>query len=76
LILRYQIRTDKWIDKVKCHTYILHGTKDLLIPIRHSEKLRSINPKMITLIRIHGGGHNNLPSFPDYHNFLRDILKY
>lgn len=22
------------------------------------------------------GGHNNLPSFDEYHNFIRDILKY
>lgn len=76
LILRYHIRTDSWIGKVKCHTYILHGTSDWLIPIRNSEKLREISPRMITLIPIHGGGHNNLPSFPEYHNFLRDILKY
>jgi pimeloyl-ACP methyl ester carboxylesterase len=75
-LLRYHLRTDKWIRKVNCHTYILHGTRDKLIPIRHSEKLQQLNPHKITLIRIHGGGHNNLPSFHEYHNFLRDILKY
>lgn len=74
-VLRFHLRTDKWIQNVQCHTYILHGTKDLLIPIRHSEKLQRINPGRITLIRILGGGHNNLPSFPEYHNFIRDILK-
>jgi hypothetical protein len=75
-VLRFQLRTDKWIKDVKCHTYIIHGTKDLLIPIRHSEKLQSINPRRITLIRIPGGHHNDLPSFDEYHNFIRDILKY
>ncbi|MGN6436372.1 MAG: alpha/beta hydrolase [Agriterribacter sp.] len=75
-VLRYHLRTDKWIRRVNCHTYILHGTKDRLIPIRHSEKLQQLNPHKITLIRIAGGGHNNLPSFPEYHNFVRDILKY
>ena len=74
-VLRYHLRTDKWIHKVKCHTYILHGTKDWLIPVRQSEQLQAINPRRITLIKIKGGGHNNLPSFPEYHNFLRDILK-
>lgn len=74
-VLRYHLRTDKWIAQVKCHTYIIHGTSDWLIPIRHSERLRSINPKKITLIRIHRGGHNNLPRFDEYHNFVRDILK-
>jgi pimeloyl-ACP methyl ester carboxylesterase len=75
-VLRFHLRTDKWIRKVNCHTYIIHGTKDWLIPIRHSEKLQAFSPHKITLIRIHGGGHNNLPSFPEYHNFVRDILKY
>ncbi|MES2329428.1 MAG: alpha/beta fold hydrolase [Bacteroidota bacterium] len=75
-VLRFHLRTDKWIRKVNCHTYIIHGTKDWLIPIRHSEKLQAFSPNKITLIRIHGGGHNNLPSFPEYHNFVRDILKY
>jgi uncharacterized protein len=74
-VLRYQLRTDKWLPLVKCHTYILHGTKDWLIPISQSEKLQKLNPQKITLIHIHGGGHNNLPSFPEYHNFIRDILK-
>jgi uncharacterized protein len=76
IVLRFHLRTDLWLPKVKCHTYILHGTKDWLIPIRHSEALQKINPRMITLIRIQGGGHNNLPSFDEYHNFIRDILKY
>jgi pimeloyl-ACP methyl ester carboxylesterase len=75
IVLRFQLRTDKWIPKVRCHTYIIHGTKDRLIPIRHSEALQKINPGKITLIRIYGGGHNNLPSFDEYHNFVRDILK-
>lgn len=75
-VLRYHLRTDKWIRYVNCHTYIIHGTKDWLIPIKNSEKLQAINPRKITLIRIEGGGHNNLPSFDEYHNFVRDILKY
>lgn len=75
-VLRFHLRTDIWIRKVNCHTYIIHGTRDWLIPIKHSEKLQQFSPQKITLIRIHGGGHNNLPSFPEYHSFIRDILQY
>jgi len=75
-VLRYHLRTDKWITRVNCHVYILHGTRDFLIPISNSEKLQALNPRKITLIRIEGGKHNNLPSFPEYHNFIRDILQY
>ncbi len=73
-VLRFQLQTNKWIKNVTCHTYIIHGTKDWLIPISQSEQLQKLNPAKITLIRIEGGGHNNLPSFPEYHNFIRDIL--
>jgi uncharacterized protein len=76
LVLRFHLRTDKWIGKVNCHTYILHGTKDWLIPLKQSEDLQKLNPRKITLIQIAGGGHNNLPLFPEYHNFIRDILQY
>ena len=76
IVLRFHLRADKWIRYVNCHTYIIHGTKDMLIPIRHSERLQKLNPGKITLRRIHGGAHNNLPSFDEYHNFIRDILKY
>jgi hypothetical protein len=75
-VLRYHLRTDRWLKTVSCPVYILHGTRDWLIPIRHSESLQKINPRKTTLIRIKGGGHNNLPKFPEYHNFIRDILKY
>lgn len=75
-VLRYHLRTDKWILKVKCPVYIIHGTKDWLIPIQHSEALQKLNPRKITLIRIYGGRHNNLPKFDEYHNFIRDILKH
>ncbi|MES2646501.1 MAG: alpha/beta fold hydrolase [Bacteroidota bacterium] len=75
-LLRYHLRTDKWIKLVNCHTYILHGTKDWLIPIKHSVALQNLNPGKITLIRIHGGGHNNLPTYPEYHAFIRSILLY
>ncbi len=76
ILLRFHLRTDRWIARVQCHTYIIHGTRDWLIPVSHSEKLQALNPKKITLVRIEGGGHNNLVSFPAYHNIIRDILKY
>lgn len=76
MLLRFHLRTDKWLKQVNCHTYIIHGTKDRLIPISNSEKLQALNPRKITLVRIEGGRHNNLPSFPAYHNIIRDILQY
>jgi pimeloyl-ACP methyl ester carboxylesterase len=73
-LLRYHIRTDRFITKVQVPVFILHGRKDRLIPYRQSEMLKKLAPKTIALHPIEGAGHNNLPDFPEYHNLLYDIL--
>ena len=73
-ILRFSIRTDEWIKYVKAPIYIIHGTKDRLIPFRSSVKLAKLAPQNTRLVPIYGGGHNNLPSFPEYHKHLEAIL--
>ena len=73
-ILRYQIRTDQFFKAIESPVYIFHGDKDWLIPIRHSKKLKALRPNLVNLFTIKGGGHNNLPDFPEYHEHLYDIL--
>jgi pimeloyl-ACP methyl ester carboxylesterase len=73
-LLRYHIRTDRFIKKVQCPVHILHGRRDRLIPFRQSELLQHINPDRIQLHPIEHAGHNNLPEFPEYHDLLYDIL--
>jgi fermentation-respiration switch protein FrsA (DUF1100 family) len=73
-LLRYHIRTDRFIKKVKCPVYILHGDRDRLIPYRQSVQLQQLAPDNIRLFPIRGAGHNNLPAFPEYHDLLYDIL--
>lgn len=72
-ILRYKIRTDFFIKKVECPAFILHGAKDRLISFRQGRMLAGLAPRG-ELIPIEGGGHNDLPSFPEYHDHLYDIL--
>jgi pimeloyl-ACP methyl ester carboxylesterase len=74
LILRYDIRTDKYLKKVDCPVYILHGNKDGLFPIKHSRKLQEHHPDKVTLFEIDGAHHNNLPDFPQFYEHLYDIL--
>ncbi len=73
-LLRYQIRTDQFLKSIQCPVFLLHGTKDRLIPYKHSVRLQEINPNLITLMPIEEAGHNNLPDFPRYHQYLYDIL--
>ena len=49
-ILKYQIRTDKYIAQVQVPIYILHGAKDRLITFKHAKKLALINRKKIQAI--------------------------
>jgi len=74
LILRYKIRTDQFIKKVSAPIYIIHGTKDRLIPFFNSERLKAIRPDDIHLHRVEGAGHNNLPEFAEYHEFIYQRL--
>lgn len=74
LVLRFPIRTYKWIQYVKCPIKIIHGTNDKLIPFATSIKLSKINPKITRLYPVIGGGHNNMHTFPQFHRFLEEIL--
>jgi alpha-beta hydrolase superfamily lysophospholipase len=73
-LLRYHIRTDRFIKKVQCPVFIIHGRRDRLIPHRQSEMLKALVPEIVTLHTIEGAGHNNLPEFPEYHDLLYDML--
>lgn len=72
-LLNYHIRTDQFIRNIKCPIFIIHGTSDKLIPYRHALKLSQLN-KRSHLIRIKGGGHNNLPNYSQYHHTVYEIL--
>lgn len=74
LLLRFPIKTYKWIQYVKCPIKIIHGTNDKLISFNTSIKLSKINAERTRLYTILAGGHNNLHTFPQYHRFLDEIL--
>ena len=73
-VLKYQIRTDWFIKKVTCPIFFLHGTKDRLMPYSDSINLQKLHPKHSMVYLIENGGHNNLPTFAEYHEYLYDIL--
>lgn len=73
-LLRYHVRTDLFIRKVKCPIFIMHGAKDRLIPYRQSQKLLEVAPPHTRLYPMPRAGHNNLPKFAEYHETLYDIL--
>lgn len=73
-ILRYDIRTDQYLKTTECPVHIIHGNRDRLISFSQSEKLKALHPHKITLHKIEGGRHNNLPDFPEFFETLYTIL--
>jgi len=74
-ILRYQIRSDVWISEVRCPVYLMHGTKDEIVPYESSIKLLKLIKKAGKLITVEGGGHNDISDFKVYQDQLDQILK-
>lgn len=73
--LRYPLRNDQRIGAVACPVYLFHGTKDDIIPFDHSVRLEKLIRSSRRLIRIEGGGHNDLSDFSTFDRELGQILQ-
>lgn len=74
-ILRYPLRTDLYLPKVKCPVTIFHGTEDEVIYSGSSEKLRPLLKKGDEIYFIPGGHHNDLKHFQEYKALLSQRLR-
>jgi hypothetical protein len=75
MFLRYPMRNDRWIGEVACPVYLFHGAKDDIIPFDHSVRLERLIRSPHRLIRIEGGGHNDLSDFGAFDRELDQILR-
>jgi pimeloyl-ACP methyl ester carboxylesterase len=75
MFLRYPLRNDRWIAEVACPVYLFHGAKDDIIPFDHSVRLEKLIHSTHRLIRIEGGGHNDLSDFGAFDRELDQILR-
>jgi uncharacterized protein len=75
LFMKYPFRTDLWIPEVACPVYLIHGTRDDIIPFDASARLELLIKSPHKLIRIEGGGHNNLSDYSTYDRKLALILE-
>ena len=73
-ILRYPMRSDLYIKKVKCPVYLFHGTEDELIPYQQAVELAETYGKPSILTTVPGGKHGDLNSFPIVREKLEEIL--
>lgn len=54
---------------------IVHGTEDGIVPLEHAQEMVSrCRRTAVTPLWIEGGGHNDLPSFPQFRRRLFDFI--
>lgn len=73
-LLKYPLRTDRWIGQVASPIYLIHGTRDELIPFASSQQLAALIEGEHRLYPIEGAGHNDFTAFPAYDLALAEIL--
>lgn len=74
LLVRFPLRNEYWIERVNCPILIFHGTADEVIPFSHSLQLKQIGQSKTNLVLIEQGSHNNLTTFPEYRDTLRQWM--
>jgi hypothetical protein len=72
-LLRYPLRTDEALPRVRGEITLIHGERDTLIPIEHAERLAAQVPRS-RLVRIAGAGHGDLQAFDAYQAALAQAL--
>lgn len=72
-VLRYPLHTLEYAAKLMGQVMLIHGDRDELIPIHHSERLCSVNPSA-QLLRVTGAGHSDVHQYPSVRQALRAAL--
>lgn len=74
LLLKYHFDNLGKINSVKSPVLFIHGAKDSLIPVSHTDQLFEKFSGRKKKIIIQGGDHNDLNSFSSYHQALSTDL--
>ena len=72
-VLRYPLHTVNDAVRLQGPLMLIHGDKDELIGIHHSEALRTAVPQA-QLLRVEGGGHNDLHKFASFREMVAGAL--
>ena len=72
-VMRYPLRTDEVIGRIRGPLLLIHGERDPLIAPSHSDALKALAPHA-TVARIPGAAHNDLQEFDDYLNTFARAL--
>ncbi|HTM93409.1 MAG TPA: alpha/beta hydrolase, partial [Flavisolibacter sp.] len=73
LLIKYSFPIHDYLKKVQAPITIFHGTKDEVVPYKHSKRLEEEN-KNLELITIEKGRHNNLSDFDLFQKKMDSLL--
>ncbi len=73
-LLRYPLSTDRMIPAIGTPMLLIHGERDSLIPVAHSQALLRLTPQS-RLVVIDDAGHNDLQNFDSYRQLVRSVLE-
>lgn len=74
-LLKYKIPTYSFLQKVTAPVTAFYGTRDWTVPPFNTRRLQNVFKQGDEMVRIDGGGHNNLPSFPLFRAKLDSVLQ-
>ena len=74
-LVRYQFPLYEYLQSVKVPVTIFHGTKDVVIPYKHSIRLKSLMKKEDEFITIEHGGHNDLKNDTLFQQKLDGLIR-
>jgi hypothetical protein len=72
-VLRYPLRSDEAVARIRSPLLLLHGDRDALIPLAHSESLAR-KASSAQLVIIPGAAHADVHKFANYQAALADAL--
>jgi uncharacterized protein len=72
-LLRYPMRTDQLVATIP-NLLLLHGNRDTVIPLRHSQALAQLAPQARLQV-IEGGAHNDLQDFASYTDAIQAVMR-
>jgi uncharacterized protein len=73
-LLKYKLRTEKFIRDCKMPIVLFHGNQDEVIPYNSSIRLKKLLKTTDTLIILEGQAHNGMTDNPEYKREIKRIL--
>lgn len=75
-LVKYPLRSDRYVAAITCPLYIIHGTRDRVIPYAQGQKLYALIPGPKEFFTVPAGGHGSLLGDARVRNFVTKVLEH